>query len=98
MALSSNELTHLANLAKLELTDSQIDPVKSKIDYFLTLAQRLNEIDTHDVTPLTHPLDMQQPLRKDTATTQPTHFNDQLLTEHMRNNLYSVPAVLDTSN
>ncbi len=98
MALSPDELAHLAHLAKLNVTSTRYDALQTKIDYFLTLAQHLNALDTSDVIPLTHPLELEQPLREDTATTNPVHFNDQPLTDHVRDNLYTVPTVLDHSN
>ena len=98
MALSSQELTQLANLAKLDMTNLNIDQLQNKIDYFLTLANQLSEVNTNDIQPLTHPLDMQQRLRDDETGNTCDSKNYQDLSEHVRDNLYLVPAVLDSSN
>ncbi len=98
MALSSQELTQLANLAKLDMTNLNIDQLQNKIDYFLTLANQLSEANIDAIQPLTHPLDMQQRLRDDIATSACDSEAHQDLTEHVRDNLYVVPTVLDSSN
>lgn len=98
MALSSKELTQLANLAKLDMTNINIDQLQNKIDYFLTLANQLSEVNINDIQPLTHPLDMQQRLRNDEASSTYDPKIHQDLTKHVRDNLYVVPTVLDSSN
>ncbi len=98
MALSSKELTQLANLAKLDISNLNIDQLQIKIDYFLTLANQLSEANIDTIQPLTHPLDMQQGLRDDIATSACDSEAHQDLTEHVRDNLYVVPTVLDSSN
>ena len=98
MTLSTEELAQLANLAKLEIDGVHTDQIQKKIDYFLTLAHRLTEIELHDTQPLTHPLDVYQPLRKDTATVDAVVHNEQTPTVHVRDSLYIVPAVLESSN
>ena len=98
MALSSQELTQLANLAKLDMTNLNIDQLQNKIDYFLTLANQLSEVNINDIQPLTHPLDMQQRLRNDEASSTYDSKIHQDLTKHVRDNLYVVPTVLDSSN
>ena len=95
MPVSPEELAHLANLAKLDFNAAESNQLQTKIDYFLTLAEQLNRVDVQSVAPLTHPLDLQQPLRDDHASATCNQTQTSQLSDHVRDNLYTVPAVLD---
>ena len=53
MKISKEDVLKVAALANLELTDAEVDSYRSQIDDILTYIDKLNEIDTSGVQPLT---------------------------------------------
>jgi len=53
MKISKEDVLKVATLANLELSDAEVDTYRSHLDDILTYIDKLNEIDTSDVEPLT---------------------------------------------
>ena len=68
MGLTNKDVQHIANLARLEVSDGQIDEYVEKLSQILDMVDALKEVDTTDVLPLAHPLHMSQRLRADDPT------------------------------
>lgn len=51
MALTSDEVRHIAKLARIALTDEEIERYREQLSGILDHFQILNEIDTSDVPP-----------------------------------------------
>ncbi len=51
MALTSDEVRHIAKLARLALTDEEVERYRDQLSGILDHFQVLNEIDTSDVPP-----------------------------------------------
>lgn len=56
MALTLNDIARLAQLARLELDQTQMAAMQPELNEALTLIQALQTVDTSGVEPLTHPL------------------------------------------
>ena len=52
MSLTLNDVTRIANLAKLDISQDQADSTLKKLNDIFTLAEQLKAIDTSGVTPL----------------------------------------------
>lgn len=55
----------VAHLARLHLTDDEVDRYTRQIADVLTHVEALSEVNTEGVEPLLHPHDMEIPLRDD---------------------------------
>jgi aspartyl-tRNA(Asn)/glutamyl-tRNA(Gln) amidotransferase subunit C len=53
MKISKEDVWKVATLANLELSDTEVDTYRSHLDDILTYIDKLNEIDTSGVEPLT---------------------------------------------
>ena len=53
MKISKEDVLKVAALANLELSDSEVDTYRSHLDDILTYIDKLNEIDTSTVEPMT---------------------------------------------
>jgi aspartyl-tRNA(Asn)/glutamyl-tRNA(Gln) amidotransferase subunit C len=53
MKISKEDVLKVAALANLELSDSEVDTFRGHLDDILTYIDKLNEIDTSGVQPLT---------------------------------------------
>ncbi|WP_394219496.1 Asp-tRNA(Asn)/Glu-tRNA(Gln) amidotransferase subunit GatC [Halobacillus trueperi] len=63
--ISKEEVKHVANLARLAITDEEATTFTKQLDDIITYAEQLNELDTTGVEPTTHVLDLKNVMRKD---------------------------------
>lgn len=54
MKISSEEVRHVAKLARLDLSEAEVERMTSKLDAILTYVAKLDEIDTTGVAVTTH--------------------------------------------
>lgn len=66
--ISKEEVEHAANLARLALTDEDIQKFTQQLDAIITYAEQLNELDTEHVEPTSHVLNMNNVMREDIPT------------------------------
>ena len=67
MAISPHTVTNLAKLAKLNISEDHED-LTEQLNNILNFVEQINGADTHDLAPMSHPLDVSQPLREDIVT------------------------------
>jgi aspartyl-tRNA(Asn)/glutamyl-tRNA(Gln) amidotransferase subunit C len=58
MAISREEVLHVAGLAWLALTDEEIERLTTELDAILEAVGVVSELDLADVPPTSHPLDL----------------------------------------
>jgi aspartyl-tRNA(Asn)/glutamyl-tRNA(Gln) amidotransferase subunit C len=58
MAISRAEVLHVARLARLALTDDEIERLTEELDKILDAVGVVSELDLADVPPTSHPLDL----------------------------------------
>lgn len=66
--ISKEEVEHAAHLARLALTDEDIQKLTQQLDAIITYAEQLNELDTEHVEPTSHVLNMKNVMREDIPT------------------------------
>lgn len=64
-AISRDEVAHLARLARIEMTDSELDHLASEMDVILGAVARVQEVAGQDVPPTSHPLALSNVFRED---------------------------------
>lgn len=93
---TSQDLQKITELAKLELSADKIPDVTRSLQNILTFVEKMNTIDTQAIEPLSHPLDVTQPLRADIVT-EPNQRNlFQQNAPHVESGLYIVPKFVET--
>jgi aspartyl-tRNA(Asn)/glutamyl-tRNA(Gln) amidotransferase subunit C len=65
MRIDEATLRGLAELAKLELEGEELERMRRDLDQILEYVAQLGELDTRDVPPTTHVLELFAPLRRD---------------------------------
>lgn len=95
MAFDKTEVEKVAQLARLHISDSEIDEVTGRITDILALIDQMQSVDTDDVVPLAHPLDLTQRLREDDVTEFNRRGELQLLAPKVEQGLYLVPKVIE---
>jgi aspartyl-tRNA(Asn)/glutamyl-tRNA(Gln) amidotransferase subunit C len=58
VAISRDEVLHVARLARLALTDDEVDRLTTELDAILEAVGVVAELDLADVPPTAHPLDV----------------------------------------
>jgi aspartyl-tRNA(Asn)/glutamyl-tRNA(Gln) amidotransferase subunit C len=56
MAISRDEVVHVARLARLELTDEELDRFAGQLDAILEAVGKVSELDLSEAEPTLHPL------------------------------------------
>jgi aspartyl-tRNA(Asn)/glutamyl-tRNA(Gln) amidotransferase subunit C len=58
MAITRDDVLHVAGLARLEIPEDQVDTVRDQLGAILEAVGKVSELDLADVEPMTHPLDL----------------------------------------
>jgi aspartyl-tRNA(Asn)/glutamyl-tRNA(Gln) amidotransferase subunit C len=58
MAITREQVLHVAALARLELTDAEVDRFTEQLGAILEAVSKVSELDLSDVEPLSHPLEL----------------------------------------
>jgi len=65
--ISRQEVRHVANLARLDLSDAEEARMTEQMNDILGYMDKLNELDTGAVTAMTHAIQLQNVFRQDEA-------------------------------
>ena len=65
MALSADEVRHVASLARLALTDDEVAHLAPQLSAILGYAEQVGEVAAEDVPATTHPFGLHNVLRPD---------------------------------
>jgi len=95
MALDPREVEKIAHLARLAIRDEDIPEYATNISNILGLVEQMNQVDTSDVVPMAHPLDMPQRLRPDAVTEGDQRERFQSIAPQVEAGLYLVPKVIE---
>jgi aspartyl-tRNA(Asn)/glutamyl-tRNA(Gln) amidotransferase subunit C len=63
--ISEEQVRHVANLARLGLTDDEMSKMGGELDAILDSIEKIRELDLADVPPTANPLDLSNVLRPD---------------------------------
>jgi aspartyl-tRNA(Asn)/glutamyl-tRNA(Gln) amidotransferase subunit C len=58
MAITRQEVLHVAKLARLELTDEEVERLTEQLGAILEAVSKVSELDLSDVPPTSHPLEL----------------------------------------
>jgi aspartyl-tRNA(Asn)/glutamyl-tRNA(Gln) amidotransferase subunit C len=65
MAITREEVLHVARLARLELSDDEVARFQEQLSAILDAVSKVRELDLSDVPPTSHPLSVVNALRPD---------------------------------
>ncbi len=94
MSVDKKEIIKIAKLAKLNFSEEEIEKFTSQFNDILEYMNKLNEINTDDVQPLSHPLEVTNVMRDDKLKTS-IETKDALLNAPEKDEQYfRVPKVI----
>ncbi|MDQ4096444.1 MAG: Asp-tRNA(Asn)/Glu-tRNA(Gln) amidotransferase subunit GatC [Actinomycetota bacterium] len=92
--LSRDDVLHVARLARLDLTDEEVDRFTEQLAAVLEHAADVAALDTSGVPPTAHPIPLENVLREDVV--QPSLDRDEVLAEapSAEDGRFRVPPIL----
>lgn len=95
MAITREDVLHLANLSNISLSEDQIEPLMKDLDNIVGYISQLDELDTEGVEPTYQCFDTQNVWREDVIEDFEADREDLLgLTVESEDNQIKVPKVL----
>lgn len=99
MALTSQDIARVANLARLELRPDETSRVLDQLNGFFSLVEQMNAVNTDGVEPLAHPAallgDVALRLRDDVASEPDQRDISQRSAPAVERGLFLVPKVIE---
>ena len=94
MSLSRDDVQKVSLLARLRLSDEELDTLTSQMGRVLQYIEQLGELDTDAVEPMAHAVDVANVFRDDAV--RPSHDRGEILANCPRHDdeFYLVPPVL----
>ncbi|MCU7495939.1 MAG: Asp-tRNA(Asn)/Glu-tRNA(Gln) amidotransferase subunit GatC [Ignavibacteria bacterium] len=95
MPVTRKDVEYIAALAKLRFSETELDSFTGELNQILNYIEKLNELDTSNVEPLSYPVEVSNVLREDkrmpSVTTQEALRNSPDSTEEF----FRVPKVIN---
>lgn len=95
MSLERSDVVSIAHLARLAIAEDDIPAYARNLSNILDLVAQMSAVDTSDVEPMAHPLDMAQRLREDVVTEADQRDKFQAIAPAVEAGLYLVPKVIE---
>lgn len=95
MALTTEDVTRLARLARLRVSDEERMAVQGQLNGILGLIEAMRAVDTEGVEPMAHPQDVSLRLRADVVTETDHRDAFQAVAPQVEAGLYLVPKVIE---
>ena len=95
MTITRAEVAHVARLARLGLTDDEMDRLATELDHILDAMQELQQLDTSSIPPTAQVIPLQNVMREDVP--RPSWPLDDILENAPRtqDGQFLVPPVLE---
>lgn len=95
MSIQTETVKQVALLARLEIEKETLPAFVEQLSNILNLVEQLNELDTQDVQPMSHPIEMSIPERPDTVVNK--NRKEQLLANapDTAEGYFQVPKIIE---
>ena len=95
MKISSQEVEYVANLARLEVTDKEKEKFTAQLNDILLYIDKLNELDTKGVEPMSHAIAVTNAFREDKILDSIGTEISLTTAPDARGEFFRVPKVID---
>ena len=95
--ITTEEVRHVANLARLWVSDDEVQTFTSQLEGLLEHFSAISSIDTAGIKPTSHPIEINNVFRKDVP--KPSLTQEQVLSNapKMEDSRFAVPQILGDS-
>ena len=95
MSLTLADVHRIAHLARIEIDDEQARSSAAQLNDIFAMIERMSQVDTTGVAPMTHPLDGVQRLREDVVEPPPDRAELLGNAPEQQEGLFLVPRVIE---
>jgi len=95
MSINKEEIKKVAHLARINVSQPELEQVEKKLIGILTLIEKMQKVNTDSIEPMSHALDINQPLREDKVTEKDIRDKSLPLAPHSEQSLFIVPQVIE---
>ncbi len=95
MTLERDDVAKIAHLARLAVSEAELDALRGELSGILDLVEQMEALDTAGIAPMAHPLEMHQRLRPDVVTEENRREQYQAVAPLVERGLYLVPRVIE---
>lgn len=95
MALTDSDVKKIAHLARLAVAGQDIPAYARNLSNIMGLVEQMNAVDTREVTPMAHPLELPARLRPDQISETNQRELFQSIAPQVEAGLYLVPKVIE---
>lgn len=95
MSLDKDQVRQIAVLARLDIKEDEFAETVDKLSRIVDFVDQLSRVDTDDVVPMAHPLELAQRLRNDDVTEGNDRDHIQANAPSVDRGLYLVPKVIE---
>ncbi len=97
LTISRDEVAHLARLARLAVTEEELDLFAGQLDVILTSVARVGEVAAADIPPTSHAVPLTNVFRPDAPRPGLTQHQALAGAPAAENGRFRVPRILDES-
>ncbi|MDV2581734.1 Asp-tRNA(Asn)/Glu-tRNA(Gln) amidotransferase subunit GatC [Alkalibacillus haloalkaliphilus] len=94
--ISKDQVKHVANLARLSITEQEAEKYSEQLSAIIDFSELLNELDTSNVEPTTHVLEMKNIVRKDEPKEWISKDDALKNAPDQKDGQFRVPSILDS--
>jgi aspartyl-tRNA(Asn)/glutamyl-tRNA(Gln) amidotransferase subunit C len=94
-AVSRTDVAHLAQLARLAMTDDELDAMAGQLEVILGAVSRVQEVTAADIPPTSHAVPLTNVLRPDIAAPSLTAQEALAAAPAAEDDRFRVPRILD---
>jgi len=95
MSLSNDQVGHIARLARIAVSASELEATRDKLNGIFGLIEQMQAVDTSGVEPMSHPQELATRLRPDLVTEADRRDAFQKVAPQTEAGLYLVPKVIE---
>ena len=91
--ISTDDVKHVAKLARLELTDAETEKFSKQLGDILKYVEQMNEVNTNGIEPMPHPIPVYNVMREDEVKYEHTKEEMMANAPYEENGFFRVPKI-----
>ncbi|MCD7781071.1 MAG: Asp-tRNA(Asn)/Glu-tRNA(Gln) amidotransferase subunit GatC [Candidatus Gastranaerophilales bacterium] len=91
--ISTDDVKHVAKLARLELTDDEINKYSKQLGDILKYVEQMNEVDTTGIEPMPHAIPVYNVMREDKVKYEETKQEMMANAPYEEDGFFRVPKI-----
>lgn len=95
MSINQKDIQKIANLARINISKEESSSLEDKLSGIMDLIDKMQEVNTDDVEPMSHALEVTQPLREDIVTEKDIRSEALKLGPEVEDSTFIVPQVIE---